>query len=341
MSKAVKLADIANKLGVSTVTVSKALAGQKGVSEAVRQKIKDTAEEMGYVSLSQAREQSFAKSYNIGVLVSSKYFTHSRSFYWRMYQEVTTKALTKNCFTMLEIVSDEDEKSNKIPKLIESDQVKGFIVIGSLEEAYLEMVKKTSRLPVVYMDFYDKNDNNDAVISDNFYGMYKMTKLLCDLGHRKIAYVGTLYTTDSITDRYFGYCKALSEAGIEIKKEYIIPDRFEDTKSMDKFEIVLPAKDAPTAYACNCDLAAVKVVDILKKEGLSVPEDISVVGFDDYMFGDEMKPFLTTYAVDIKGMAKRAVKIIIDKMSGNSDKQGMSIVEGRMVIRDTAKEPAK
>ena len=341
MSKAVKLADIANKLGVSTVTVSKALSGQKGVSEALRRTIKDTAEEMGYVSISQAREQGFVKSYNIGVLVSGKYFTHSRSFYWRIYQEVTTKALAKNCFTMLEIVSDEDEKNCKIPKLIESDQVKGFIVIGSLEEAYLEMIKRTSRLPVVYMDFYDKNDNNDAVVSDNFYGMYRMTKYLCDLGHKKIAYVGTLYTTDSITDRFFGYCKALSEAGIEIKEEYIIPDRFEDTKSMDNFEIVLPTKNAPTAYACNCDLAAVKVVEILKAEGLNVPEDISVVGFDDYMFGDEIKPFLTTYAVDIKEMAKRAVKIILDKMSGNSDKNGMSIVEGRMIMRDTTKQLEK
>ena len=104
MAKAVKLADIAEQLGVSTVTVSKALSGQKGVSEAMREKIKDLAEEMGYKQPSAIKKEKVQRSYNIGVLVSERYLGEYDSFYWKMYQSVATKAVQKECFTLLEII---------------------------------------------------------------------------------------------------------------------------------------------------------------------------------------------------------------------------------------------
>ena len=116
MAKAVKLADIAEQLGVSTVTVSKALSGQKGVSEAMREKIKQLADELGYKQPSAVKKEKSAKSYNIGVLVSEKYLGEYASFYWRMYQSVATRAVQKECFTMLEVVSLEDEAEANLPK---------------------------------------------------------------------------------------------------------------------------------------------------------------------------------------------------------------------------------
>ena len=337
MAKSVKLADIAQKLGVSTVTVSKALSDQKGVSEEMRMRIKALANELGYMTPSALREQGEKKSYNVGVVVSQKYFKQSGSFYWLLYQEVATRALSKNCFTMLEIISEEDEKECNPPRLLENDQVNGMIVIGSPENDYLDMLDMISGIPFVYLDFYGEDNEKDSVISDNYFGMYKMTKYLCELGHRKIAYLGTLFATSSITDRFFGYCKALAENGIEIRKDYIVKDRFEDSKNMDGYDIVLP-EDMPTAFACNCDVAAIVLIGKLKEMGLRVPEDISVVGFDDYTYKNEDNVELTTYAVDVREMAKRAIKIIIKKMSGDNTIKGASIVEGRMIIRKTTRE---
>lgn len=118
MAKAVKLADIAEQLGVSTVTVSKALSGQKGVSEAMREKIKQLADELGYKQPSAVKKEKSVKSYNIGVLVSEKYLGEYASFYWRMYQSVATRAVQKECFTMLEVVSLEDEAEANLPKIV-------------------------------------------------------------------------------------------------------------------------------------------------------------------------------------------------------------------------------
>ena len=104
MAKAVKLADIAERLSVSTVTVSKALSGQKGVSEEMREKIKSLAEELGYQQPSARKSQNAGNSYNIGVLIATRYMGLYESFYWQMYQQVATKAVSKGCFTLMEAV---------------------------------------------------------------------------------------------------------------------------------------------------------------------------------------------------------------------------------------------
>ncbi len=337
MSKTVKLKDIAERLNVSTVTVSKALSDQKGVGKELRTKIKQLAQEMGYVSPSASRAAQQLRSYNIGVIVSERYFDQTKSFYWLVYQELATRALNKNCFSMLEVVNEADEKNAAVPKLIEGGRIDGIVIIGIMREKYLKMIKESTSLPVVYLDFYEKGIGNEAVVTDNYFGMYQLVQYLCDMGHRKIAYVGTLFATNSITDRYFGYCKALMENGIEVRRDYVIDDRYADRGSRLGFRYSLP-EDMPTAFACNCDVAALEIIDLLEREGYRVPEDISVVGFDGYAYGNDDKVNLTTYEVDVHEMARRAVKILIRKMSGDFTLRGTFVVEGRMAIGDTVKD---
>lgn len=336
MAKTVKLADIAKRTGVSVVTVSKALSGQKGVSETMRRKIKKIASDLGYISPSEERMMSERKSFNIGVLVSQRYFAQMQSFYWVMYQELVTRAVNFNCFTMLEVVSEEEEENAISPKLLEGDKINGLVVIGLMKEKYLEKVNEDSHVPIVFLDFYNKKFKCDAIITDNFYGMYQLTEYLCKLGHRKIAYVGTLLSTNSITDRYYGYCKALGEYGIPLREDYVINDRTEKNIK-ENFTYSLP-EDMPTAFVCNCDLTAYEIIDLLKEKGYKVPEDISVVGFDDYSVPGDYDINLTTYAVDVKGMVRRTIKILLNKMTGDFSKHGTAIVAGEMKIRESTKE---
>ena len=125
MAKAVKLADIAERVGVSTVTVSKALSGQKGVSEEVREKIRSIAEELGYQQPSAARKIQNQKSYNIGILISERFLDKYESFYWQMYQSVATRATAKECFTMLEVIGSVEEESSRMPKLVQGQRACG------------------------------------------------------------------------------------------------------------------------------------------------------------------------------------------------------------------------
>ncbi len=333
MAKAVKLADIAEKMNVSVVTVSKALSGQKGVSEEMREKIKKLADEMGYKQPSSMKAEGKSTGYSIGVLVGERYLDKYESFYWNMYQEVAQNALSKGCLATLEVVAAQNEKELVLPTLIRENKVDGIIVVGVLAEDYLERLRTDIKVPAVYLDFYAKHHECDAVITDNYFGMYKMTNYLFSMGHTEIAYVGNLLATESITDRYFGYAKALMEHGKRTRDDWIIDDRDRETGRSDAgFEIKLP-EEMPTAFVCNCDFAAGQLIRKLEKTGYRVPEDISVVGFDNYIYPGLCDVEITTYEVDMREMARVSVNQMIKKISGENIKQKVSTVEGHMVLK--------
>lgn len=337
MVKAVKLADIAEKVGVSVVTVSKALSGQKGVSEETRAKIKELANEMGYMPV-HAVQTVRSKSYTIGVITFERYFAQFASFYWKMYQELATCTVKKNCFSMLEVVSDFDEEGLILPKLIsENQKIDGIIVIGRPQKDYLKLLYQNRKLPMVFMDFYDDCDVVDAVVSAGFNGMYRMTDYLIKNGHTRIAFVGTLMYTERITDRYFGYCKALLENGIEQRPDWIIKDReYGDGLADSEYELELP-KDMPTAFVCNNDVTAYALIKQLEENHYKVPEDVSVVGYDDYLYAEYGESKITTYSVDMGEMARITLSCIIRNIENGSGNAGVHIVNGRLIERATVK----
>ena len=335
MAKAVKLADIAERVGVSTVTVSKALSGQKGVSEEVREKIRSIAEDLGYQQPSAVRKSQNHKNFNIGILISERFLVKYESFYWQMYQAVATRATAEECFTMLEVIGKAEEENGRMPKLVQERKVDGIIVIGKMMDAYLQHMNTEAGIPVIYLDYYNGREASDSVISNSYYGTYELTYYLYRMGHRKIAYVGTLLAMESITDRYFGYQKALLELGLEQKKEWVLDDRHIETGEIDTVNMLQIPKDMPTAFVCNCDLTASFLIKKLKDNGYRVPEDISVVGFDNYLYPGLSDIQITTYEVDLEEMARRAIHNMISKISNENYKPGIHIVEGHMVLKES------
>lgn len=337
MIKAVKLADIAEKLNVSVVTVSKALSGQKGVSEEMREKIKLLADELGYkpVRSQIAGDRGKNKSYTIGVISPERYFAKFASFYWKMYQELTTKAIRQNCFTMLEVITNYAEDHLEPPKLFEEEHVDGIVVIGKPTDKYLQVLKEQCRVPMIFMDFYDHTGNYDAIVSEGYYGTYLLTNYLFSQGHTRIAYVGTLLYSDSITDRYMGYCRSLIEHGVEVRKDWIIEDRNIQTGKMNDGQYFILPEEMPTAFVCNCDLSAYYMREHLKESGIRVPEDVSIVGFDDYLYPAHGENDITTYVVDMGAMSEMVIERLTGKIEGNAEQGNIHVVPGKIVYRNT------
>ncbi|MGN0419435.1 MAG: LacI family DNA-binding transcriptional regulator [Acetatifactor sp.] len=333
MAKQVKLIDIASKLGVSTVTVSKALSNQKGVSEELRAKIIELADEMGYKQPSAVRRENHKqKEYQIGVLIQQTFLEKYDSFYWLMYQRVNTQALGYGCFCQLEVVTKEMELEGTLPKIVTEHRVDGLLTIGQMEEVFLHNLKFNSGIPVVYMDYTDGLPTTDAVVSDSYYGAYHLTNYLLSMGHREIAFVGTIQGTPSITDRFFGYCKALLDRGLTPRMDWQINDR---RKGEGIIDLIRLPDQMPTAFFCNCDLAAAVLVQQLEEKGYRVPEDISVAGFDNYLHPGLCNVRITTYEVDQIAMAKQAVKILLKRMNRDEYPYGTHAVEGHLVIKDS------
>ncbi|MCR4902250.1 MAG: LacI family DNA-binding transcriptional regulator [Butyrivibrio sp.] len=339
MPKKTTMSDIAAELGISTVTVSKALSGQKGVSEEMRQKIMEIAEERGYQKSFSSKGQD---SFKIGVLIAGKYIGNIDSFYGHMYQIFSAKAGKMGSFTLLEILSDADEKNLVFPKLVGDGNVDAVVIMGALREDYLNMLDEKMETPVFYMDFTDRKHIKDSVISGSYYGAYILTNYLLDKGHTDIGYVGTVLSTPSITDRYLGYSRALMEHGIDIDPKWVLKDRNILNQAIDlEGCIEFPKGKLPTAFVCNCDLTASMFIQYLKNKGYKVPEDISIVGYDDFVYADGSGVGITTYKVDMDEMVRRTLKRIMHCLKGEKYRGGLSIVEGHLIERDSVKALSK
>ncbi len=339
MSKAVRLSDIAAKLNISTVSVSKALSGQKGVSEELRTKIKELADEMGYIPIETRKNQEKHRSYDIGVLISERFVDKYQSFYSQMYQEVASTAIINGSFSIMEEVTVEAEENLLLPKILSEKKVDGYIVIGRLNREYLAFLQQESKIPSMYMDFNYSDQNANCVISDGYYGSYALTNYLFNKGHEKIGFVGTILATGSITDRFLGYTRAVLEHGQQVREDWHLKDRDLDNGNMNmNSHFVLPEYDMPTAFVCNSDLSASELIKKLRFKGYRVPEDVSVVGYDNFLVPGLCDVEITTYDVDMKEMAKKAVRNLIHKIAHDPYKKGSIIVTGRIIEKDSVKD---
>ena len=316
--------DIARAVGTSAVTVSKAITGKPGMSDRLRAKILRKAEEMGYQYPGTA---AAVQNLSIGVLIPDRYF-HDESFYTVMYRMLIRKLSENGHFGLLELLSPEDENALRVPKLVETGRAQGLILLGEPSKAYYRMIPQTN-VPLVFLDFYDAQGNADCVVGDNNYGAYRLTSHLIRRGHRDIGFVGDVRATGSIMDRFLGFYRAMLVNDLPVRNEWIVPDRQENGEMRIP---ELPAK-LPTAFVCNCDLAAKLLIEALNARGLRVPEDVSVTGYDDYTGGTEVTPPLSTFRVDMENMVDLAVKNMTERCSGTERPFRRTVVSGQPVYR--------
>ncbi len=334
-SRKVRLSDIAEKLDVSIVTVSKAIADKEGVSEELRKKIKAVAQELGYKQKAQIpgykRENSTG---NIGIVIPSHFFERSTSFYWTMYNAVSKELLANGYYGIMEQLSTKDEFDLVIPHVVQDKKVDGVIMLGQLSLDYAHFFTKHYS-HFVFLDFYINDEDCDSITTDNFYNEYRMTQYLINQGHRNIRYVGNFNATSSIADRFMGFMKAMLENGLHVAFEEIIPDR--NKKGL--YEPIKLPENMPTAFVCNCDETAAKLINVLKENGFRVPKDVSVVGFDDFLAdGRAIEPPITTVAVDSATLARVAVETLIKKINKQPYTQGHTVISGKLLIRDSVKK---
>lgn len=333
MAKDVTLADIAAKVGVSNVAVSKALSGKPGVSDELRFKIKNIADEMGYVS-SATSKSARTETGNIGVIIPEHFYGDSVSFYGRLYEKVVRALYDNQYYGILELLIKENEKAGNVPKVMQDGKVDGLIFLGQMDEGYVMKMVKQTELPVFFLDTYVPFVVLDTVISDGYYGTYQLTNYLVEQGHRKIGYVGSVDSTSSIADRYWGYRRSLRENHITFKPEWELPDRDENEKSFDK---ILETPGDMDAYVCNSDYTARILINNLEEGGYRVPEDFSVVGFDNFLPIGMDEDRITSYEVDTERMADMCVKSLIKKIKHKKYVSGIQIVTGKIVKRKTVK----
>lgn len=325
----VTMRDIGKRIGVSAVTVSKALAGKSGVSEEMRQRIVKLAAELGYVNPN-AQQPRPAEGLDVGILVPDQFFSND-TFYAMFYKLLMQTLTDAGHFGMLELIPESMQSARLLPNIVRSSRVDALILLGQPSEKYTRMLV-SQPLPVVALDFFYADVRMDAIIGDSTFGAAQLTRHLISQGHRDIGFVGSVKATSSIMERYLGFASAMMMSDLPIRPECIVRDRDEKNAML---PLALPEK-LPTAFVCNCDIMARTLIDGLRRRGVRVPEDVSVVGYDDFNNVPGSLP-LTTFRVNTAEMCQMAVKLVEERCAGDQKPMVRMVVGGECVYRDSVR----
>lgn len=318
--------DVAKKSGLSVVTVSRVLNNSPSVREGNRQKVLSAIEELNYQPNSAARSLVRGKTGVIGMSITN----FNDSFYDRVIRVVNRKLAEQGYFLALSIAENEDDGVNF---LFQKDRVDGIILLSPLEEKeYVEELKRKN-IPVVLLDNQFQHEDVPSVLVDNYQGGYEATNHLISLGHTRIAYIGGPSVFLSVTERKRGYVQALDEAGLTpFGTEYC---GFTVSSGYEVAKRWIREDKLPTAIFSGDDFIALGVVQALREEGILVPQDISVVGFDDQQFVGEFYPRLTTVRQPEAQMGNIGVELLLKLINGEVTQPAVTKLAPQLLIRES------
>ncbi|MBO4884973.1 MAG: LacI family DNA-binding transcriptional regulator [Clostridia bacterium] len=321
MGKKVTLEDIARAAGVSKNTVSTVLRNRPGASEAVRRRILSLAQEMGYsrAQSGAAHPVSDTAMRYLLLLFPEALGLHARytpgvGLIPRLYFHMQHIAQERGCIAITYLLRPDEEKSGILPPVLNEMRFTGIATFGSISPEYISLLTQRG-YHVVTVHEHVEGLQVDAVIMDDVYAGYVMTKHLIQMGHTRIAYLGEKYYLSKYMDRWEGYCRAMIEHKLPIRQNAYSEIRLrvqENPNELLRLHESLSVMDPmPTAIVCGEDFTASRVRTVLGQLGYRVPEDISLVGFDD-VYGSDYGNFpITTYYADYIEIAKTALDLLL------------------------------
>ena len=321
--KKVSMNDIAKKLGISVVSVSKAVNSQSGIGDDLRRRVLDMALEMGYILPKRKFGGSMLK---FAYFMPQRYNFESELFYTQLFYYLNETCAQNNIVLSLFVIAAEDERRLTLPALINTIRFDGIFIGGEITAEYINVLRQIG-IPVVCVDFYKSGVDIDCVVVDNYYASFRATDYLIQNGHGRIGFLSHPYRTSSVTDRFFGFQRALCEHDLPYNGEWFL------TISENP---PLPA-DMPTAFVCHNDVSALLFARILKKSGLSIPDDVSVVSFDNLEMGVSGEPSLTTVNVDRKVFAEKAFELMMERLRNQIMPVQRVYVDTSLVVRNSVK----
>lgn len=343
MEKKITMKDIANKLNISINAVSIALNNRVGVSDEMRIKILRIANEMGYLNKRAKFVRTFSRS-NLCIMMQ-KIYSSDMNFYGKVLYSIVEEA-KKFGYDTLMVFFDDDELA--IPNCIEEHKVAGIIVIGKISDYNIEILNERN-LPIVLVDHASLSNSIDSVLTDNKLGGFIMTKYLIEQGFEKIGFFGDLDYSLSIKERFFGFIEAISTCssladleGInEYIKKYSITHNIEsavlDNNNSSIIDLIVSAAHLPEVFVCSNDKAAISLLMALQSLKYRVPENISLVGFDNIDMCEKITPNLTTINVDKEKMGRRAVERIRYAIDHKSNSHENIVLSVELIQRESVK----
>lgn len=337
MKAKVTMQDIADRLNLSKNSVSQALTGKSGVSETTRQLIIETAEQMGYVySKDKKRRQPNAPGGGSIALIASDFAFSQKNFFGGIYLSIEKKVRERGYELLIQSVNKAQAAALDLPPFVANRSVAGVLALSHITTDYINAVIDTG-IPTVLIDHHHPDIAADSVLTNNRFGAYEAVRHLIRLGHRSIGYVGDIAFSPSYYERLDGYRLALHEHGLEADDRFIIDHAQEDSSYINNLVQQLDAH--PTAWFCVNDGLGFMLNSALQQIGLRVPEDVSVVSFDNGYLSRIATPTITTVNVDLELFGSCAVERLMERIADPDKPLTETLLPTNLIVRESSASP--
>lgn len=302
--------DVAKLAGVSTTTVSHVINNTRFVSEETSKAVWQAVEALNYSPSAVARSLKVNTTKSIGMMIT----TSEAPYFAEIVLAVEEYCYQKGYSLFLCNTQNDPEKIQNHLDMLVKKRVDGILVMCSEYTENSFNLFKSVNVPMVVMDWGPNDDKSDRIIDHGLDGGYMATRYLIDNGHRDIAIIaGDLFKTIS-KSRFDGYVKAMTEAGLLIRDEWITENDFEPEAGYESMNHILKQEKLPTAVVCSCDTVALGAISAITEKGLSVPQDISVIGYDNIHNSRFYAPPLTTIHQSKARVGRMALDILLERI---------------------------
>lgn len=326
----VTIADVARLAGVSKVTVSKTLNNSGRISQETRERVLKAAKDLGYTVNYAARSLRGGRTNLLGMVVPeliSPYFTDVA----RAAAEAASRVgLDLGVFT----TSRDQKREQERIGILQSGLADGLLIVVPSDSASFLASLEKSKIPVVLINHFGAKTHLPTVCADNYHGARAAVEHLLALGHERIGFVTGAKESTQAQERLRAFKDTLGARGL-MDETLIAEGNFTQRRGFEAGQELLNHAQPPTAIFAASDATAFGVIDAIKDRGLRIPDDLSVVGFDDVLAASQIHPTLTTVSHPIEDMNATAVRLICEMLDGESHKDTLIDFPSSLVVRES------
>jgi LacI family transcriptional regulator len=326
--------DIARLAGVSTSTVSHVINHSRFVSEEIAQRVNQAAKELGYTPSALARSLKTNRTKTIGMLVT----TSSNPFFSEVVKGVENSCYQQGYNLILCNTEGNHQRMIESINTLLQKRVDGVILMcTTLIGEKIDIFDRYPDVPVVVMDWGPVLFNSDKIQDNSFQGGYQATRYLIDSGHQNIGCITGPLNRPQADMRYQGFKQAMVDAGLSIRPDWVIESDFECEGGYQAFHTLLECDELPQAiFVCN-DMMAMGVINAANEKGINIPQDLSIIGYDDIHIAKFMTPPLTTMHQPKYRLGQVAVETLLKKLDKTAGEIELVQLEPSLVVRKSVK----
>lgn len=327
--------DVALSAGVSTATVSRALMTPEKVSLSTRKRVDDAISETGYSPTTLTRTLRRNESKTIVTIVPDicdPYFSD-------ILRGIEDAAVENGYVILVGDSSQQQKREQSFVNLVYTKQVDGMVLLGSDLPFNASRQEQKNLPPLVMACEYAPELELPTVHIDNLTAAFEAVNYLTKLGHKRVAELSGPESSSLCQFRHQGYQQALRRAGIAMNNAYVHYGNFTFEAGAAAITQLLSLSSPPTAVFCHNDIMAIGATQKAKQMGFRVPQDISIMGFDDIEFSQYCDPPLTTISQPRYEIGRQSMLMLLELLKGNDVRSGSRLLESSLVVRESTAPP--